>query len=87
LEITILISIHIVIRWNIQASVALAAMEANDIANVYLSESLCVARRLQPLSPPVKPNIKSLEVHQHRVFSLGKSLVRDVISSQHAMCG
>jgi hypothetical protein len=38
LEITILTSIHILIRWNIQASVALAAMEANDIASVYLSE-------------------------------------------------
>jgi hypothetical protein len=38
LEITILISIHILIQWNIQRSVALAAMEANDIASVYLSE-------------------------------------------------
>jgi hypothetical protein len=42
LEITILIPIHIPIRWNIQASVALAAMETNDIASVYLSEiSMC----------------------------------------------
>jgi hypothetical protein len=42
LEITILVSIHILIRWNIQASIALAAMEANDIASVYLSEiSMC----------------------------------------------
>jgi hypothetical protein len=38
LEITILISIHILIRRNIQASVALAAMEANDIASVDLGE-------------------------------------------------
>jgi hypothetical protein len=45
LEITILISIHILIRWNIQASVALAAMEANDIASVYFSEiSMCCQR-------------------------------------------
>jgi hypothetical protein len=40
---TILISIHILIRWNIQASVALAAMEASDIASAYLSEiSMCL---------------------------------------------
>jgi hypothetical protein len=38
LEITILISIHILIRWNIQALAALAALEANDIATVYFSE-------------------------------------------------
>jgi hypothetical protein len=42
LEITILVSVHIVIRWNIQASVALAAMEVNDITSVSLSEiSMC----------------------------------------------
>jgi hypothetical protein len=40
--ITILISVHILIQWNIQASVALAAMEANQIASVYLGEiSMC----------------------------------------------
>jgi hypothetical protein len=37
-----MISFHILIRWTIQASVALAAMEANNIANVYFSEiSMC----------------------------------------------
>jgi hypothetical protein len=55
LEITILISIHVLIRWNIQASVALAAMEANDIANVYLSEiSMC-----RQTSATTEPNCKT----------------------------
>jgi hypothetical protein len=40
LEIVILISIHILIRWNIQPSVA--AMETNDTASAYLSKiSMC----------------------------------------------
>jgi hypothetical protein len=64
LEITILISIHILIRWNIQASVALAAMEANDIASVYFTEISMCRQTSATKSPTCKTEHQEMEMHQ-----------------------
>jgi hypothetical protein len=86
LEIAILISIHILIRCNIQASVALTAMEANNIAGVYLSEISMCCQTSATIYPTWKTEHQVSEGAPAWVCSLSKSFVRDVISSRHAMC-